>query len=118
MKRALLVFGLALAIFETDTAASAQTAVDIDGAFVVAATQGNDAEIDMAHLVLERGRMDEALSFARLMLDDHTALAKALALVVPAATASVPERENAADRLALARLAQLPRSDMDQEYLI
>lgn len=118
MKRALLVLGIAAATFASGKSGSAQTAVDIDGAFIVAATQGNNAEIDMAHLVLERGRMDEALSFARRMLEDHAALVKRFAKVAPPATTVVPERENAADRLALARLAKLPTTDMDQEYLI
>ncbi len=99
-------------------AANAQAAPDIDASFAVAATQGNNAEIDMARVVLARGKMDEALSFAREMLADHGALAERFAAVVPAAMSVVPERENAADRIALARLAALAPADMDQEYFI
>ncbi len=117
MKRALTLTAL-LAAFAPAYSANAQTAIDIDGAFVVAATQSNNAEMDMAFLVLKRGKMDEALSFAHRMIEDHTALGARFAKIVPPANALVPERENAADRLALARLAKLPPADMDQEYLI
>ena len=98
--------------------AHAQTAIDIDGAFVVAATQSNNAELDMAFLILRRGKMDEALSFAHRMIEDHTELAARFAKIVPPENTVVPGRENAADRLVLARLAKLPPADMDQEYLI
>jgi putative membrane protein len=118
MRRASLVLAAVLAVLDAAGPARAQTAIDIDGAFVVAATQGNNAEIDMAFLVLRRGKMDDALSFAHRMIEDHTALAARFAKIVPPAAAVVPERENAADRLALVRLAKLPVADMDQEYLI
>ncbi len=98
--------------------ATAQSAADVDRAFIVAATQGNDAEIDMAQIVLQRGKMDEALAYARLMVTDHSALAARFAAVVPPGAAVVPERENAADRVALARLAALAQPDLDQEYLV
>ena len=117
MKRAIVSAAL-LAMLGSALPANAQTALDIDGAFVVAATQSNNAELDMAFVVLKRGKMDEALSFAHRVIEDHTALAARFAKIVPPASALVPERENAADRLALARLAKLPPADMDQEYLI
>ncbi len=118
MKRGGFIIATSIAALLTFGHAGAQTAVDIDGAFVVAATQGNNAEIDMAFLILKRGKMDEALSFAHSMIDDHTALGARFAKIVPPASAIVPERENAPDRLALARLAKLSPTDMDQEYLI
>ena len=117
MKRAVALAAL-LAAFCIARPVRAAPAIDIDGTFVVAATQGNNAEIDMAFLILKRGKMDEALSFAHRMIEDHTALVARFAKVVPPANASVAERENATDRLALARLAKLSPTDMDQEYLI
>jgi putative membrane protein len=118
VRGATLVIAAALAVLGAAGPARAQPAVDIDGAFVVAATQGNDAEIDMAFLILRRGKMDDALSFAHRMIEDHTALVARFSKIVPPASVVVPERENAIDRLALARLAKLPVADMDQDYLI
>ena len=119
MKRVAVYFLAALAAVSAFPGqVRAQTAIDIDGAFVVAATQGNNAEIDMAFLVLKRSKTDEALSFAHRMIEDHTALVARFNKLVPPGNVVVPERENAADRLALARLAKLPPADMDQEYLI
>jgi putative membrane protein len=95
----------------------APVAAYVDDLFGVAAIEGNNAELDMAQLALQKSRADETRDFAQRMIDEHTALAQRFSRVAPAAAASLPDRENDVDRLALTRLSALPAVSFDQEYL-
>ncbi|MBD5633483.1 MAG: DUF4142 domain-containing protein [Candidatus Eremiobacteraeota bacterium] len=90
---------------------------DVDAAFQLLAMQGNDAEIDMSQLALERSNALEVRGFAQKMIAEHTDLMHRLVETIPSA-AHPPARVNALDRLALERLATLPAADFDQEYIV
>lgn len=94
------------------------TSPAVDHTFAIVAIQGNNAEIDLAHLAIQHGRASEALSFANKMVYEHEALMKefqtAISRLLPS---GVPERLAAADMLALQHLESVPAVDFDQEYL-
>ena len=98
--------------------ASAQTAPSIDDDFIVAAVQGGNAEIDMAKLELRAGKGDEAMSFAKRMLEDHPPIGARLARIVPGAASRAKERLGTVDRIAYARLSTLGPTDLDQQYIV
>ncbi len=91
----------------------------IDHTFAIAASQGNNAEMDMANLALKQAHAGEAVSFARTMIEEHEAMAKqfqpATSRLLPAGP---PERLAPADMLAFEHLQTVSAVDFDQEYLI
>ena len=98
--------------------AAAQIRAPIDDDFILAAVQGGNAETDMAKLELRAGKGDEALSFARRMLEDHPPIAARLARIMPGAPSRAKECLGTGDRIAFAWLSTLPATDLDQQYIV
>jgi putative membrane protein len=91
---------------------------DTDHLFAIAATEGNNAEVDLAQLALQHGHAAEVLSFANKMIYEHEALMKQFQPVISRLLpAGVPERLSTADTLASRHLASVPAVNFDQEYL-
>jgi putative membrane protein len=97
---------------------AAPVAAFVDDLFALAAVEGNNGQLDMAQMALQRSRSEETRAFAARVIDDDTALGQQFSRIAPAAAASLPDRVNNVDRLALTRLAALPPVQFDQEYLI
>jgi len=88
----------------------------VDVAFVVAATQGNNAEVDAAKLALRRTSTDGVAAYARQMLTDHSEIAKDADLAMRHRMTPTTARLAAPDVLALQYLAHVEPVDFDQNY--
>lgn len=90
----------------------------VDREFAIAAAQGNNAELDLAHLALQHAHASEALAFANKMIYEHEPIVKEFQPVVARLLPSgPPERLAATDMLAFQHLQSIPAADFDQEYL-
>lgn len=96
------------------------TSPGIDRLFVAAATQCNNAELDMAQLALKHGQANEVIGFAEKMLSEHEAVLKDMQSALSGTqVASAPaERLAARDSLALRHLETVPTADFDQGYAL
>ena len=91
----------------------------IDHTFAIAATQANNAELDMANLALKHAHAGEAVSFAKTMIEEHEAMMKEFQPVISRLLPSPPaERLAPADDLAFQHLQSVSAVDFDQEYLL
>ncbi len=90
----------------------------VDRTFALAAMQGNDAELDMAHLALRRGAANEVKAFAGTMIADHGGMMQEMmpALRRVLGTNGPPQRLAAADLLAYRHLEVVAPVDFDQVY--
>ncbi len=88
----------------------------VDDAFAIAATQGNDAEIDAARLALVRSSTDDVKSFARLMLHDHGEIGSEGKPLIAPHLAHPPARLAPPDVLGIDRLAHASPVEFEQQY--
>ena len=94
-----------------------QQSPDVDQTFAIAAMQGNNAEMDLAHLALERSNADEVKGYAKKMINEHEGLMNELTPVLQRLLAGkTPERLAPADKLALLHLQSLAPADFNQMY--
>ncbi len=94
------------------------TYAGVDRTFALAAMQGNDAELDMARLALQRGSANEVKMYAGKMISEHGAL---MAEMMPALRRTLgaqapPQRLAAPDALAYRHLQSVGPVDFDQAY--
>lgn len=90
---------------------------DVDRLFAVMFTQGNNAEMDLAELALQRGRANEVLGYAGKMIAEHKGMSEEMmpvlqhVLTTPPATRLAPQ-----DDLAKRHLEAVKPVDFDQLY--
>jgi putative membrane protein len=86
--------------------------------FALGATQGNDAELDMARLALRLGTANEVKGYAGKMIAEHEGLMREIQPVLSRilGSAGAPERLAAPDALALRHLESVAPVDFDQAY--
>ncbi len=94
------------------------TFADVDRTFALAAMQGNNAEMDMARLALQRTGADEIKGYAAKMIAEHGAL---MADMMPALRRTLrapapPQRLAPPDALAYRHLQGVGAVDFDQAY--
>ncbi|MGI9071193.1 MAG: DUF4142 domain-containing protein [Bryobacteraceae bacterium] len=94
------------------------SSANVDRLFAIAATQGNNAELDLARLALRRGAADEVKGYAGKMIAEHEGLMKEMQPVLTRilGAASPPERLAPPDALALHHLESIAPVDFDQGY--
>lgn len=90
----------------------------VDDAFARAATQGDDAELQAAHLALERSHTDGVVAYARLMIVDHSLIAREGAPFIKRRIALKPAPLVVTDELAMKYLTGLSSVDFDQQYAL
>ncbi len=92
----------------------------VDHMFAIAATEGNNAELEFARLAVERGSADEIKAFASKMIAEHEGLMNemrpALGALLGLST-RVP-RLAVLDQLTLRRLQAVSSPDFDQAYAL
>ena len=95
------------------------SSAEVDRLFALAATQGSNAEIDMAELALKRGSADEVKAYAAKMIAEHKGLMDELMPVLQRVLPNGPaERLAPADQLALRHLESVKPVDFDQLYVM
>ncbi|MBV9304235.1 MAG: DUF4142 domain-containing protein [Acidobacteriaceae bacterium] len=93
------------------------TSANVDRTFAIVATQGNNAELDMAQLALKRGTANEVKGFAQKMIAEHEGLMKEMPPSLRKfANAAAVERLAPVDALALRHLESVDPVDFDQAY--
>jgi len=94
-----------------------QTFASVDRTFAIAATQGNNAEMDMAQLAMKRGNND-VKGYAAKMISEHGGLMKEMQPVLQSVLGGNPpaERLAAPEELAMRHLESVSPVDFDQAY--
>src|SRR6185437_15770971 len=88
-----------------------------DRAFYEAFIQGGIAEIDAAHLALQKSSNPMVKEFAEMMLKDHASANERMKALAAAKKTSVPSSASAADRAVQAKLASLSARIFEQFYI-
>lgn len=88
-----------------------------DQVFVIRATLGGAAEIELARLAEQKTRNDAVRGFARHMIRDHSRADEALGKLAEADGISVPEEIDAKQREIRHGLSRLSGPDFDIEYM-
>ena len=92
---------------------------DVDRLFTIAATQGNNAELDMAELTLKRGSADEVKAYAQKMIAEHKGLMDEMTPALQRVLGNSPtERLAPSDQLAMRHLEAVKPVDFDQLYVM
>ncbi len=95
------------------------SSAEVDRLFAIAATQGGNAEIDMAELAMKRGSANEVKNYAAKMISEHKGINAAFEPVLKTVLPTSPaERLGTSDQLAMHRLESLKPVDFDQQYLL
>jgi putative membrane protein len=88
-----------------------------DQAFVIRATLGGAAEVELARLAEQKTRSDQVREFARKMIQDHSQADDALSKLAEGDGISVPEQLDAEHRYIRDALSSLTGPEFDIEYL-
>ncbi len=92
---------------------------EVDRLFALAATQGNNAEIEMAELALKRGSANEVKQYAGKMIAEHKGLMDEFMPVLQGILSNPPtDRLAAMDQLAMRHLEAVKPVDFDQLYVM
>ena len=95
------------------------SSAEVDRLFALAATQGNNAEIDMAELALKRGSVNEIKMYAGKMIAEHKGLMDEIMPALQRVLGDGPaERLAPADQLAMRHLESVKPVDFDQLYVM
>jgi len=94
------------------------TSAGVDRTFAVALTEGNAAELDLAHLAMQRGSANEIKAFAGKMISEHEGLMNEMnPAIVRFLDAGTPtDRLSPFDQLARQHLEAVSPPDFDQGY--
>ncbi|MBV9156823.1 MAG: DUF4142 domain-containing protein [Acidobacteriaceae bacterium] len=92
---------------------------EVDRLFAIAATQGGNAEIDMAELAVKRGSANEIKGYASKMIAEHKGLMEEMMPVLQRLASNPPaERLAPPDELAKRHLEAVKPVDFDQVYIM
>lgn len=95
------------------------TSADVDRLFAMAATQGNNAEMDIAGLALKKASANEVKGYAAKMIAEHKGMMDEMMPALQSVMANSPsERLSPADQLAMRHLESVKPVDFDQLYVI
>jgi putative membrane protein len=95
------------------------SSADVDRLFALTAMQGNNAEMDMAELALNKGAANEVKGYAGKMIAEHKGLMDEMMPVLQSIlTSPPPERLAPADQLAMRHLESVKPVDFDQLYVM
>lgn len=102
----------------TQTAPTAPTAAtNLDQEFITMAAQGNNAEIQMSQLALQRATSDEVRQYAQRMIDEHTAANQQLEPIAAERGITLPTTPSSFDTAVMEKLSQVPEASFDQAYM-
>jgi putative membrane protein len=88
-----------------------------DKAFLIAAAQGNIAEIDAAKLALAQSASDSVKAFAQMMIADHTDAQTQLAALAQQQSVTLPDSADDAHRMFKQRLTMVTGKSFDSAYM-
>lgn len=92
---------------------------DVDRVFLLAFTEGSNAEMDLANLASQRATANEVKGYAAKMISEHKGMWEEMRPIVQRMMTSSPARRVApADELALKHLEAVKPVDFDQEYIM
>ena len=89
----------------------------LDQMFVIQATRGGAAEIELARLAEQKTRSDPVREFARQMIQDHSQANEALGKLAPEDGVPAPDQLDAEHRRIREALSGLSGPEFDVEYL-
>lgn len=88
-----------------------------DIAFMQNAAMGNRAEIELSDIAVHQSESEPVRRFARMMIDDHTAMGNEAQQLARAQNISLPTQPDTLHRTAAERLTTMRGPDFDREYL-
>ncbi|NJO43548.1 MAG: DUF4142 domain-containing protein [Cyanobacteria bacterium RU_5_0] len=88
-----------------------------DREFILMAAQGNNAEIQMSQLALQRSSNDNVQQYAEMMIQEHTAANQQLEQIAAQRGITIPSNASGFDTAVLEKLAQVPDTTFDQAYM-
>jgi putative membrane protein len=96
------------------------TSPNVDRIFALAATQANNAELDLAHLALKQGSANEVQGYAGKMIAEHEGLMKEMQPAIGRllGSGSAEQRLAPSATLAMQHLQSVPAVSFDQEYIL
>jgi putative membrane protein len=100
--------------------ANAQNTTDpssSDKKFVRAALAGENAEVDMGKLAVQKGSSDDVKDFGRKMVDDHMKLGEEMRTVADKEGIRAPAGMNAKERAMVSKLQSLSGENFDKAYI-
>lgn len=80
-------------------------------------SQTNIAEIEAAKLAQEKSKDEEVRSFAKKMMDDHTAAQEELEKIAQSKGVSLPSNPDAKHQAAMKKMATLSEKEFDKQYM-
>ena len=102
----------------SSTTPTAPTATDtFDREFITMAAQGNNAEIQMSQLALQRATDEDVREYAQRMIDEHTAANQQLEPIAAERGITLPTTPSSFDTAVFERLSQIPEASFDQAYM-
>jgi putative membrane protein len=88
-----------------------------DIAFMQNAAMSNRAEIELSDLAVHQSESEPVRRFARMMIDDHTAVGNEAQQLARAQNITLPTQPDTLHRTAAERLTTMRGPDFDREYL-
>lgn len=85
--------------------------------FIVMAAQGNNAEIQMSRLALERANDENVRQYAQMMIEQHTMANQNLQPIAAEQGIDLPTTASSFDTAVLETLSQVPDEQFDQAYM-
>lgn len=88
-----------------------------DYKFAAAAAEGNQMEVDLGNLAVQRSTDPQIQQFGREMVRDHSQAADQLKAIAAKTGATLPDNANSKEQKEIDRLKSLSGKPFDQEYM-
>ncbi|HEY9658911.1 MAG TPA: DUF4142 domain-containing protein [Allocoleopsis sp.] len=101
----------------TNPTAPATTSSNLDREFIRMAAEGNNAEIKMSQLALQKAQSEQVRQYAQQMIDQHTTANQQLEPLAAERGIDLSTDASSFDTAVLEQLSQVPSAEFDQAYM-
>lgn len=101
----------------TNPTAPAAASTNLDREFIRMAAEGNNAEIQMSQLALQKAQSEQVRQYAQQMIDQHTTANQQLEPLAAERGIDLSTEASSFDTAVLEQLSQVPDAEFDRAYM-